>query len=171
MTPLDDATAFFVEAVEPEAVGARIVPFEPWHLPLLVQREHERESFAALGGIERTVALCDSAEYAYSVVVAGSPVACIGVSVLWAGAGAAWAFLSADARRHWKTIHSGVATFLRGALCDGEFRRIQTSVRIDHAAGHRWALRLGFTPESVLQRYCPDGADAVCYVRLAHDRR
>ena len=171
MTPLDDATAFFIDAIE-RPTAARVVPFEPWHLPLLVQREHEASSFAALGGTDRTARLCDDAEYAYTVLATGSaPVACIGVSVMWSGVGAAWAFLSADAPRYWKTIHSGVTTFLRGALCDGEFRRIQTSVRSDHAAGHRWALRLGFRPESVMHGYCPDGTDAICYVRLAHDRR
>ena len=47
MTPLDDATAFFIDAIERPA-GARVVPFEPWHLPLLIQREHEASSdFAA----------------------------------------------------------------------------------------------------------------------------
>ena len=170
MTPLDDNTAFFIDAIE-RPTGGRIVPFEPWHIPALVQREHEAASFAALGGIEHTAALCDAAEYAYTVMGDGTPVACIGCSVLWRGVGAAWAFLSTGAPRYWKTIHGGVTTFLRGALCDGEFHRIQTSVRIDHPAGHRWALRLGFAPERVMRGYCSDGADAVCYVRFPNDRR
>ena len=63
MTPLDDATAFFIDAIE-RPTGGRIVPFEPWHIPALVQREHEATSFAALGGLDQTAALCDAAEYA-----------------------------------------------------------------------------------------------------------
>ena len=167
MSPLDDSTAFFVEAVDPAAAGARVVPFEPWHMGRLRGREHETQAWAAIGGIERTAELCDQSDYAYSVLVAGLPVACIGVTPLWRGVGAAWAFLGTDAQRYWKTIHSGVKMFLRGALCDGEFHRIQTAVRLDHAAAHRWALRLGFSPEGVLHGYGYDRADFMAYARCS----
>ena len=167
MTPLDDNTAFFIEAVEPETAGARIVPFEPWHMGALECREYEDQSFAAVGGISRTAELCDQSEYAYTVLGAGLPVACIGCSTLWRGVGAAWAFLSRPAPRYWKTIHAGVTMFLRAAQCDGEYHRIQTSVRLDHAAGHRWALHLGFEPEGIQRGYGPDQSDWVAYARYA----
>ena len=171
MSPLDDNAAFFIEAVDPGAVGARIVPFEPWHMGRLEGREYEAQSFAAVGGLERTATLCDQSEYAYTVIGGGRPVACIGCAELWRGVGAAWAFLDRQAPRYWKTVHAGVMTFLRAAQCDGEFHRIQTSVRLDHPAGHRWALRLGFAPEGIQRSYGPDGSDWVAYARYSHDRR
>lgn len=167
MSPLDDETAFFIEAIDPAGAGTRVVPFERWHMGRLEGREYEAQSWAALGGIDRTADVCDQADYAYTVLAAGRPVACVGVAQMWRGVGVAWAFFGVDAPRYWKTIHSGVTIFLRGALCDGEFHRIQTAVRLDHPAGHRWALRLGFEPEGVLRGYGPDRSDFIGYARCA----
>lgn len=166
MSPLDDNVAFFTDAiVRPGA--ARVVAFEPWHLPLLTPREHEVAAFAALGGAPRAAALCDEAEHAYTVMTgSATPVACIGCTVMWAGVGTAWAFLSPAALCHWRLIHGSVRMFLSQAFSSGEFRRIQTSVRADHEAGRRWAEHLGFVIEGPEYAYCPDGADAIRYVRL-----
>lgn len=164
--PLDDNVAFFTDAVE-RPTAPRVVAFEPWHLPLLTPRDHEAAAFAALGGADLAAAACDEAEYAYTVMAGGAPVACIGCRVLWAGVGSAWAFLSPDAAKlAWKTIHGGVRMFLAQAFSSGEFRRIQTSVRADHEAGRRWAKHLGFIEEGWEYAYCPDGADSIRYVRL-----
>lgn len=160
-----DAAAPSVETAAPAATGARIVPFKRWHMGRLEGRGHEVLSWGALGGIDRAAELCDQSDYAYTALAGGRPVACIGVTTMWRGVGAAWAFLGQDAPRYWKTIHGGVIMFLRGAMCDGEFHRIQTAVRLDHAAGHRWAMRLGFRPEGVLRGYGPDLADFMAYAR------
>ena len=166
MTPLlDEDVAFFTDAIKRPG-AARVVPFEPWHMPLLTPRDHERAAFGALGGVERTAQLCDEAEHAYTLMAGGAPVACIGCTVMWAGVGTAWAFLSPAALCHWRLIHGSVRTFLAQAFSSGEFRRIQTSVRADHAAGRRWVEHLGFVVEGPEYAYCPDGADAIRYVRL-----
>lgn len=146
---------------------AIVVPYQPAHMLALQGRQAEVASIRALGGAEQAAALCDRGELAYSVLVGDRPVACIGITDYWRGVGAAWAFMSPDAPRYFKTIHGGVSMFLRRVLEDGEFHRIETSVLVGFTAGHRWALRLGFVPEGLKRQYGPDRADYIAYARVA----
>jgi hypothetical protein len=148
-------------------VTAVVVPYEPPHLMALECRALEEAAFSALGGVDRAAAMCNANEIAYSVMVGDRPVACIGVTEYWRGVGAAWAFLAPDACRYFKTIHAGVRMFINGAMADGEFHRIETSVLVAFPAGHRWALRLGFVPEGLRRKYGPDRSDYISYARVA----
>ena len=47
------------------------------------------------------------------------------------------------------------------------FSVIETTVRNDFEAGHRWAKLLGFRPSGFLRRYDDFGRDYVMYARVS----
>lgn len=93
----------------------------------------------------------------------GTPVGCAGIIPQWQDRAIAWAYLSAVCPPVMVAVHKAVARFL--ASCD--IRRIETSVHCDFAAGHRWAVMLGFEMEAPRMRaYGADGHDAALYARV-----
>lgn len=65
-----------------------------------------------------------------------------GVVAVGDGEGDCWALLSRYASPHMLAITRHV----RFACAALPFRRLTLSVREDHAAGHRWAVMIGFRP-------------------------
>lgn len=86
-------------------------------------------------------------------------VMCAGALESHAGYVTLWASLAPGARRAMPEITRAVALFVSRL----DHRRVDTNVRSDHAAGHRWVHRLGFVPEARLNDYYSDGGDAVIY--------
>lgn len=71
-----------------------------------------------------------------------------------------WSVFDRDAGPHLLAIERRTRRFLAMLT----YRRIDTLVRADFEAGHRWVLRLGFELEGhVLQDYFEDGAGACLY--------
>ena len=76
----------------------------------------------------------------------------------------AWAWMGRCPRLAFLGLHRLVLD----TLGRSNYRRIETTVRTDYAAGHRWALALGFVEEGArLRHYFPDGADATLYARIS----
>lgn len=84
-----------------------------------------------------------------------------GVTKLWEGVGEAWVLIDAEAYKYPIMVHKVAAKVLAGAR--GEFWRIQATVKTDFREGVRFALSLGFslnTPlDKPLRRYGVDGRD------------
>ena len=96
-------------------------------------------------------------------VLDGDVLAIGGIFQQWRGVGLAWAWLSRSWRRHARAITAAAEAHLSAS----DLVRIETAVRCDYAAGHRWARRLGFTLETPCARkWGPDGSDYSIYVRV-----
>jgi hypothetical protein len=138
----------------------RIVPFEPWHLERIALQPAQAFVGAMLDpGYGAALAMAGEA---YSAVVDGQIVGSCGIVPVHAGLANAWALLSDCGSRRFLRIHKAVARFLDGQ----RFRRVQTTVRSDFAAGHRWALALGFEAEARLEAWGPEGDDYHLYKRI-----
>ncbi|MEN9417119.1 MAG: hypothetical protein RI988_739 [Pseudomonadota bacterium] len=106
-------------------------------------------------------ALCSSGP-AYGAWVGDRIVGAGGLLEVWPGRAHAWALIGEGAGRHWLLIHRAT---LR-ALESHSFRRVETAVVSDFAAGHRWAEMLGFVREGRMRGYAPDGTDCDLYARV-----
>jgi hypothetical protein len=88
---------------------------------------------------------------------------CAGVLELWAGRGAAWAFLADGVGHRMVAVHRAVRRYFDVL----GFRRLEAEVAADFPQGHRWMRLLGFELECPRMRgYFPDGSDAALYARV-----
>lgn len=96
---------------------------------------------------------------------AGECIAAAGTMPKWEGSAIAWALLSDRAARPSSLLRltKEVLRYLHVAGIE----RVETVVRTDFAAGHRWAKFLGFTAEGNMHRYWPGGVDCTLYARVS----
>lgn len=89
-----------------------------------------------------------------------------GIIHAWPGMGHAWTYIREDrTRKEIVQLTEQVRDSIVRAHTQFGMVRIQCDVKADHAAGHRWARTLGFTPEGTMRRY-KDGHDYVLYARI-----
>jgi hypothetical protein len=138
----------------------RIVPFEPWHLEQIALQP--AQAFVGPMLDPDYGAELAAAGEAYSALMDGCVLASCGIVPVHPGLANAWALLSACGPDRFLRIHKAVARFLKRQ----PFRRVQTTVRSDFAAGHRWARALGFTAEARLEAWGPEGDDYHIYKRV-----
>lgn len=136
-----------------------IQPFHVKHLEALTLQEAE----AFLGGMVTPENISPHA-YGHTAFVDGVPAICAGLVPIWQGRALAWALLADCGKHSFREIHYAVKRFLDAQ----EIRRIETSVRRDFPAGHRWARALGFRRETPagMAGYHPDGSRADLYARV-----
>ena len=137
-----------------------VIPYEPRHLDEMTMQPSQRylrdfvtpEAAAAVAGFP-----------AYTATHGDDILGCGGVVPVWSGRGVAWSFISAKAGPHFVAITRAVRKFLDAQPQD----RIETTVDIDFADGHRWARMLGFRLEAGrMQKYRPDGGTCSLYARV-----
>lgn len=139
----------------------RVIAFAAAHLPaLMIQSAQasppltaaESEELAKLG-------------YCYTGVdEAGTVHAIAGVVPQWEGRAQAFAFIGANAGRHFLAIDRAVRRFLR----DCPYRRVEAHVDVNFPAGMRWLELLGFERETErpMRKFSPDGRDCHLYARV-----
>jgi len=136
-----------------------VVPFRRWHLAWLL------ESGEAKGGqmqFDIDTLLVLEKQNSWTVVVDGDPVACGGTIEQWPGRHTAWTYLNEKSGPYMisvtRTVQDKLAQ-IRG--------RVETTVRCDFNAGHRWMAMLGFRVETErMKAYGPEGEDHTGYVRF-----
>lgn len=134
--------------------------FEPFDfLRLQLQPMQANLSF---GGqtIENGRALAQSTQ-AFTAVVNGDPIACIGLIELWPGRRMVWAYLAAGAGPHLVRLTWQVRRWLRYHGSG----RIEAAVDPEFAASIGWAKCLGFVREGLMREWIP-GKDFYLYARI-----
>ena len=136
-----------------------VVPFRRWHLAWLLA------DGAAAGGQMQfdidTLAVLEK-QNSWTAVLDGDPIACGGLVEQWPGRYTAWTYLNAKSGPHMRFVTRAVAEKL-----DAVVGRIETTVRCDFKAGHRWMKLLGFEVETErMKAYGPEGEDHAGYVRF-----
>ncbi len=106
--------------------------------------------------------LCAQAGVAWAAVADGRTIACAGLLEMWPGRAQGWALFSAAALGNFVGIHR----MAKRVLCDSAWQRVEVTVDAGHAAGVRWAERLGFTLEGRMRKYTSDGRDCLLYARV-----
>lgn len=139
----------------------KVVPFQADHLALLVPQPAQRDELAALSRPEARA--LEMAGGAWTVVCDGAVVACGGIAPQRWSRALLWAFLGVKAGRHLLSVFRAA----RRILALSEYARIETTVRADFDAGHRWIKLLGFeleTPDG-MKRFGPKGEKYMLYSR------
>lgn len=100
--------------------------------------------------------------WSYTANLEGKPVACGGLAHVCGVRAVAWSYLSEEA---------GVALLeltrlVRHALEQCPYQRVEITVDVEFAAGHRWARMLGFELEANLRKARIDGGDCALYARV-----
>ena len=136
-----------------------VVPFRRWHLVWLL------EAGKAEGGqaqFDTDTLMVLEKHNSWTVVVDGEPMACGGTLLQWQGRHIAWTYLNVKSGPHMR--------FITRAAQDGLAKirgRVESTVRCDFEAGHRWMRILGFEVETErLKAYGPEGEDHTGYVRF-----
>lgn len=137
-----------------------ILPFRAWHFDVLDLQQAQLSEVVMTG--EQLEARCE----AYTLLVDDVPLAVAGVAVIYPGRAIAMAFLSEMEIGALHVFTKAIRAFLE----DREERRIETTVRRDWDAAHRWARLLGFENETEtgpgLRAYAPDGSTCDVYARI-----
>jgi hypothetical protein len=92
-------------------------------------------------------------------VIAGSG----GFAIPWPGRAEAWLLTTPLIARYPKLAFSLAKHYLSMAPSMG-FTRIETAIAESHHVARRWLKRLGFTEESLMRRFGPNGQNFVRYV-------
>lgn len=138
-----------------------VVPFHVEHLAQLALQPHQAylASEVLTPGYAEALATGD----AFSCFEGDELVMCAGVLPIWEGRGLAWALLSASAGRVMLALTRATLRFLK--VC--RYRRVETHVEVEFAAGHQWMRMLGFEREGCMRAYSPDGRDCDLYARIS----
>jgi hypothetical protein len=101
--------------------------------------------------------------WAFTCHLSGVPVACGGLSPVWASRAVAWAYLSPAVGPVMHSFTRGVRFLLES--CPWE--RVEATVDLHFIAGHRWARLLGFEQEAAcLRKAGIVGQDVSLYARI-----
>lgn len=138
-----------------------IVAFLPEHLTLLRLQATQASAQHALT-IEHGQQIVEAKGLARTALIDGEPIACAGLIPMWPGRSYAWAYLGADAARHFKTVHRAVLDVLDSYRC----RRVEMTVDVRDPGAKRWADRLGFVYEGTHRAWTHDGRDVECWAKV-----
>ena len=147
-------------------------PLAPWHLDIIAETAlgvDARQRWLEPDN-RRMVAAWINPETFHAGFYQGQLIGVAGVIEHWPGRGEA-VLVQAEGMPHvaWGPVTRHAHQLLARAHATGMIR-IETTVRAEFLAGHRWARRLGFELRCYDKRYFSDGSDAVQYVRLAPAR-
>lgn len=149
-------------AAEATAATAEIVRFRPGHLLALKLQPAQAELAATILEPQYGAGLALGGP-CFTVLLAGRPVACIGVREHHAGRAEPWALLAVESAPLLRQITRAV----RGWLEQCDYARVEINVATDFEAGHRWARMLGFRVEGPEKlAFSPSGGGAIPYARI-----
>ena len=138
-----------------------IVPYEPDHLSKLLLQPAQAIMQPSLADPAYGQSLKEAGP-AYSLIVDGEVLGCMGMVKQWDERAIAWGLISGGAGRHFRRIHKAVL-----ATMDlHRFRRIETSVTCNFENGRRWAQSLGFAYEGTMKAFTPDGRDCDLFAKV-----
>ena len=106
-------------------------------------------------------ALKDSGE-GYTAFDGPTVIACAGVAHCWPGRAQVWSLMSKSLPEYGALVHRAVVRYLRRC----PVRRLELTVDPEHDKAVAWARRLGFTYESTMPAYGPNGETHDMYVRI-----
>ncbi len=138
-----------------------IVAFKPEHLVAL-RLQATQASAQPLMTLEHGAQIGNVTGHAQTALLDGAPIACAGVIELWPGRAYAWAYLSEQAAKHFRTVHRAVHT----ALNASRWARVEMAVDVRDPAAKRWAWHLGFEFEGVARKWTTDGRDVEIWARV-----
>lgn len=138
----------------------RVVDYKPEHLLMVTPQASQQRMRDAITP-EHARLLAEHP--AQSLVDGPYVLMCGGLVDYWNGRALAWSVLDALAAQHMLAATRAALAFFDTYAP----KRVEMAVDVDYAAGHRWAMMLGFELEAPRMRaYHVDGSDASLYARV-----
>lgn len=123
------------------------------------QRDFDTDGMAAAA---QTLASCGSA---FTLRTRdGRILTACGIVAIDAGYGHGWAFMDGRAGPHMRWLTQTVRAHIDAKMAS--HRRIEIMVRADWIAARRWAAKLGFVNEGLLECAARDGGDMIRFARV-----
>lgn len=143
-------------------------PFQPWHLEKMAPQSEQLPEVELLRNITPDQwSKITRQGLTFSAIDGDRIIFCCGLIPKWHGRAQGWTvFADNITRREMLFIHRMSKILLEQWQSSEEFRRIETTVRAEFDAGHRWAKMLGFHPEGLMSLYDPLGRAYVLYSRI-----
>src|SRR3990167_8540412 len=125
----------------------------------------DRQALTATGAVYLEGGPC------YAGFLNGKLLGVAGIRLLWAGVGEAWAVPTEAGREHGRAYHRAVRDGYRQIVAQFHLRRVHAWVPADFWVGMRWAMALGFMPETApLKGFGPQGQDFVLVVQFPNGK-
>jgi hypothetical protein len=148
------------------APGLIAIPFQPHHLANMDVARHQRGLVDLMGGdLLHATGNWLAAGPAYSLIADGRIVAAGGVFPWAKWRGQAWAYVGGGFAQRREAFVPFMVEFLDERQAHG-MHRIEAVVSLVPMYPRRFAERLGFEKPRLMDRYNPDGTDALMYARL-----
>lgn len=103
----------------------------------------------------------------YAALIDGKPLVMGGLIPIWQGRAMAWSLRGEVPMRAWPRITRMVSHVFAYAENRLGIRRIEAAIDPAWSASCRWAIRLGFKADGLLERYTPDDRDLIAVSRIA----
>jgi hypothetical protein len=143
----------------PFSPAIQFVPFHEAHLmSLRISNEHS-QTISKVLPINQMIAAQAKYGDAYTAIMHGTPVACLGSVRIWTGVEEMWLLMEERARQYAKTLTRAAIAYRDFRVISGNLHRLQITVRCEDMRAVRWGLRIGFSIDGMMKSYGPDGSD------------
>ena len=96
----------------------------------------------------------------------GKVIAVFGIRYIWSGLAEMWMIPSKDIYKNAILLLRGARAITDTTIRDYEIKRLQICVKVENDVALRFAKSLGFSVESVMTKFGPEGADYYMMVRF-----
>ena len=91
-------------------------------------------------------------------------IGCSGIEICWPGFAEIWCIFVEDIEKYGLKVALRIKPLVKKWIKENNLVRLQAPLRADFPEGIRMAEWVGFKYEATLQKYHPDGVDALMYV-------
>ena len=102
----------------------------------------------------------------WTAICRGRVIAVFGIRYIWNGLAEMWMIPSKDIHKNAMSLVRGARALTDTAIRDYEIKRLQICVKVENDVALRFAKSLGFSVESVMTKFGPEGADYYMMVRF-----
>lgn len=127
-------------------------------MSLRVSNEHS-QTISKVLPINQMIAAQAKYGDAYTAIMHGTPVACLGSVRIWTGVEEMWLLMEERARQYAKTLTRAAIAYRDFRVISGNLHRLQITVRCEDMRAVKWGLRIGFSIDGMMKSYGPDGSD------------
>lgn len=143
-----------------------MVPFLPWHIPMIRPGELEYGIFDGLDHANFLNGQITLTGPAWSAINGAGVEASCGVEIRRPGFGSAWFIGSDEIRRHATFLARTVDRMMRMVEANCHLRRLEVVCREDCVKARRWIDWLGFDLEAEMMGWGPKGETYCLYARV-----
>ena len=138
----------------------KVMNFKPEHIKDITLKDIYTDE----NHLETIVAIRNS--HVQTLTSDGKPIAIVGMTKICKGVAEFWGLIGKEVKKVPHGFHRTILGIVAHLEKEMVLHRIQIIVLFEYAEGRKWVEKLGFKPESVLQKYDSLGRNYIMYVRL-----